>query len=100
MSGLKDHPPGYWLFVEDGEMEFFCPCGCGNEWHIRVYLGGTIKRVSPSWMWNGDEVRPSLHPSIKVHGPCGFHGYLTAGQWNNAQKDGAPIAPNVYGAPP
>jgi len=98
MMSVKEHPPGYWLFVEE-EMLFNCPCGCGYEGRLRTYLSGTIKPAGTSWMWDGDPVRPSLHPSIKRHTPCGFHGFLTDGKWNNPQADGALLAPNVYEAP-
>ena len=57
-------------------LHFWCPCGCG------ALLG--VSFVPPrGWTWNGDLQRPTVQPSILHSSPggCGWHGYLTAGEF-------------------
>jgi hypothetical protein len=39
-----------------GEIFFFCP-GCE-----------IVHKINTSWSWNGDKVRPTFNPSVKVSG--------------------------------
>lgn len=54
---------------------FVCPCGCGTVGAVTVREGYGDKH----WSWNGDEVRPTLTPSILKTSPCAWHGFLTDG---------------------
>lgn len=74
------NPPGAFCIAVDSErkpavIRAICP-GCG-DW-LGMTLGGT------GWKWDGDRQRPTLSPSIlhnKKHGGCGWHGFLTAGEF-------------------
>lgn len=47
--------------------------------HVRVKLHGCDEGMTqPYWEWNGDEVRPTLTPSLDVQG-C-WHGFVVNGQ--------------------
>jgi len=59
-------------------LNFFCPGGCGDPGFCRVG-NGKKPEVEPSWKWDGNEVAPTLEPSIYAKHTCGWHGYLTAG---------------------
>lgn len=59
-------------------MTYCCPCGCG--------LIGALPfkpERSPSWTWDGDPEKPTLHPSVhhKIDGKTHWHGWLTKGVW-------------------
>ena len=58
--------------AEDG-LHFVCP-GCGE-------MGG-LNFGQNGWTWNGNREAPTTTPSI-LHddGRCGWHGYLTAGEF-------------------
>lgn len=76
----RDLPPGtsQWSCGLDGKIAslmFVCPCGCGSVGAVTVQVGYGSK----VWDWNGNEVRPTLTPSILKTSPCGWHGYLTDG---------------------
>lgn len=75
-----DLPPGSseWSRGLDdriASLTFVCPCGCGSVGIVTVREGYGDKH----WTWNGDEVRPTLTPSILRTSPCKWHGYLTDG---------------------
>ena len=56
---------------EPGGYAYRCP-GCGQEdW---MHIG------SSGWTFTGSIQEPTLRPSI-LHRPCGWHGYLTAGEF-------------------
>lgn len=56
-------------------MDFACPCGCG-------FVGWLPfdSYLSEGWHWDEDPTAPSLTPSVLQRG-CGWHGYLTNGEW-------------------
>lgn len=55
----------------------------GQNWTQVVTLPIGPKESGPGesiqWSWNGDHVKPTLAPSILVHGDNGWHGYLRDG---------------------
>ena len=68
-------PPGdfTWHATDNGwrYLEFLCPRGC---WHMVPVAGHP-----QSWAWNGNEDKPTLTPSLKDMGECGWHGFITEG---------------------
>jgi len=46
--------------LEDGKLYFDCP-GCGMLHAVAVGEGS-----GPRWTWNGDFVKPTFNPSIRV----------------------------------
>lgn len=77
-SLLDDKRPGAFKFTADqsGKIvgaNFWCPCGCGSLLGVRF----------PPWNWNGDREKPTVRASIhhSTPGKCGWHGYLTAGEF-------------------
>jgi hypothetical protein len=67
----------------DGQLrlEYCCPRtgkACGG---IIIGKGFKPARGAPSWQWDGNVLAPSLTPSINCQGGCGWHGYLTEGEW-------------------
>ena len=72
-------------------MLYVCPCGCGRLGGLRFRTDRKTER--PSWIWDGNEDRPTLSPSIR-HRPdpdgetpdlrCDWHGFLKAGVWTSA----------------
>lgn len=60
--------------VQIAGLMFICPCGCKKLRSVPVI--GDRK-----WNWNGDKVNPTLTPSILIIGACGWHGFLTNGEW-------------------
>lgn len=68
-------PAGAYTFNEaQGMIVFVCPCGCGQMRSVPV-------AGQRGWTWNGDKNNPTITPSIQVVGECGFHGFLTNGEW-------------------
>lgn len=63
---------------EKGSIIFQCPCHCGQLRTVPVKVG---EKEARSWKWNGDEDKPTLEPSILIQGECGWHGFLTNGEW-------------------
>lgn len=53
---------------------FVCPCGCGMVRSVPV--SGPRK-----WQWDGNKEKPTLTPSILIIGECGWHGFLTNGEF-------------------
>jgi len=60
-------------------MLFVCPCGCGEMGGISFDVPEAEGLSGPKWQWDGDEHSPTVKPSIRKVGGCGWHGYLTAG---------------------
>jgi hypothetical protein len=63
-------------------MEFNCPHTgkyCGS---IRVGYPAKPEQ-SPSWKWDGNFEKPTLHPSINCRSGCGWHGWLKAGSFED-----------------
>ena len=58
-------------------MAFICPCGCGSESWM-AFEGSN--QPGPCWKWNGNDLSPSLTPSVKQIN-CGWHGWLKDGYW-------------------
>lgn len=82
--------PGEWQFFGRVSLEgihglnYVCPCGCGRLGALRFRTAPDAQ--SPSWEWDGDELAPTLKPSVHSRidrGGCGWHGYLTAGVWES-----------------
>lgn len=81
---------GEYLFVSredagDGVFAFYgYPPGCGL---VVLTVGKGFKPDAgvTAWEWNGDEDRPTLHPSLSVgkdeQGNEIWHGHLVDGQW-------------------
>lgn len=71
---------GWWTRGTTNEIAglmFSCPCGCGNIGFLPVKPG----YANSHWKWNGDEVKPTLTPSVQKTCGCSWHGYLTNGVW-------------------
>jgi hypothetical protein len=76
-----EQPGAIELRERDGEVKGFairCPCGCGDEGWIPVTIG------ERGWQWDGNREAPTLSPSLQQLGPCKWHGFLRAGQWEQA----------------
>lgn len=52
-----------------------CP-GCGRESYLPTDGG-----PGPNWNFDKNREKPTLKPSVYSKGCCGWHGYLTAGEW-------------------
>lgn len=62
---------------------FRCPCGCGSEGYLPIRKAGWTEADGAAWDWDGDEVKPTLSPSVYNSGlPCKWHGYLRNGEWS------------------
>ena len=68
---FREHPAG-----KVAGIAFRCPCGCGREGFLPIGQGKAV-----SWEWDGNRTRPTLTPSIRQRGGCGWHGWLAAGVW-------------------
>lgn len=57
---------------------FQCPCGCGA-------VGGVKVAGEGAWQWNGSREKPTVHPSVLLHGNDGphWHGWLRNGVWES-----------------
>lgn len=60
-------------------MAFGCPCGCGDVSAIRFDTSPI--EGDPRWHWNGNRESPTLTPSLHKTQGCGWHGYLTNGEF-------------------
>jgi hypothetical protein len=70
----------------DGKIQgiiFVCPCGCRQIRCVPVLsrLAGSRSAGPRGWTWDGNETSPTLTSSILIVGECGWHGYLTKGEW-------------------
>jgi len=80
-EGLQ-HPGDFaWRPDENpNRMIIKCPCGCGDVIGICVAPMEQLPgRPSPVWDWDGNLEKPTVTPSIRVVGSCGWHGFLTDG---------------------
>lgn len=59
-------------------MLFICPCGCGKLGTLE-FSNSPDPEPGRTWEWDGNRDLPTLKPSIRQLGPCGWHGYLTDG---------------------
>jgi hypothetical protein len=48
---------------------------------VRVERTAENVEGSSAWDWDGNVAAPTLKPSISIVGECGWHGYLTGGEW-------------------
>lgn len=79
----KDLPAGVGHWYKDANgvtttLRFTCPCGCGMVCGCPV----TAAPYGHGWQWNGSHEVPTLSPSIRLLGKCGWHGYLQNGNFN------------------
>lgn len=68
-----------WQRNEEGRpraLSYVCPCGCKATGSLPV-----DPKLGTHWTWDGNEAAPTLSPSILRKTGCGWHGFLTAGQW-------------------
>jgi hypothetical protein len=65
-----------WTSEEPAAMSliFICPCGCKAIRSVPV-------KGPQKWNWDGNRELPTLTPSILIVGECGWHGFLTGGEW-------------------
>lgn len=88
---LHGQPPGSFKFAHDGDTKegllHTCPCGCGQLRFVPFRLPGVER---PSWVWDGNEDKPTLEPSLNMlqqdpetGATIGehWHGFLRAGRW-------------------
>lgn len=78
---MQDPGDFMWHFNEQQEplrMTFLCPCGCGSYGGVAV-AGDATKH--PIWQWDGNLESPTIQPSIRFLGGCGWHGFLTNGSF-------------------
>ncbi len=73
-----DLAPGSAQWTVEGQYSrsliFICPCGCSKVRIVPV-------KGDRKWNWDGNQELPTLTPSILIMGECGWHGFLTAGEW-------------------
>jgi hypothetical protein len=78
------HIPGAFKYFSDGSslgptgMNFICPCGCGALSPLHF---DNDEPTDPSWTWDGNRQKPTLHPS--VHWVGHWHGWLRNGVWES-----------------
>ena len=76
-----------WMAPTEAGLDFWCP-GCDEMHSIRT------ESIYSNWEWNGDEVRPTISPSIAVSAPANpnaseeFKEYRTASMCHSFVKDG------------
>lgn len=58
-----------------------CPCGCGADRVLPLYREGQPKPAPAAWTIDGPLDRPTLRPSIRDVRGCGWHGFLTEGEF-------------------
>ena len=66
-----------------GEVEarhFICMIPGGDIISVPVHLATEVPKRPTSWVWNGNEEKPSLTPSLLVQGVNAWHGYVTNGE--------------------
>jgi hypothetical protein len=85
----RDLAPGAAAWAEDDEngkpkgLNFVCPCGCAMVHSVTI---NPLKARDQGWDFDGNRERPTLTPSIfskTEYGGCGWHGYLTAGEFKS-----------------
>jgi hypothetical protein len=76
------------LYVVDGvqkdgtqQIEYNCPCGCGNTVMIPFYREGQMKHETPAWAFREDAGKVTLSPSVFSTGwPCRSHYFIRGNQ--------------------
>lgn len=64
---------------------YVCPCGCGMVGGLNfIRLGTPIPSThkGPTWVWDGNEEKPTISPSVLHIGH--WHGWLKNGMWTQA----------------
>jgi len=70
---------------------FDCPCGCNQRRHVAfsnpIHGENNLSKDRPVWKRTGDKfesmtLTPSIH-IVKEKGGCGWHGYLTDGEFKS-----------------
>lgn len=75
----EDERPGAFAFEEKRKaIVYICPCGCGQTRSVPIC---EREKAPHAWLWDGVTDRPTLTPSILIIGECGWHGFLTSGEW-------------------
>jgi len=82
-SFMELQRPGDFMFEDDAAsgISFVCPCGCSALLAVNFRRG--INR-GPVWDWDGNRDQPTVTPSIRHLDGCGWHGYLTKGEFRDA----------------
>lgn len=62
-----------------GGMIVACP-GCGGLSALS-FANSPGAEPGKTWTWDGDHDAPTLTPSVWMKNECGWHGYLTKGEW-------------------
>lgn len=76
--------PGDFFWVAEHRIFWFlCPCGSGELTSIMVTEPGEPS-IPGFWGWDGNLDHPTLTPSILRRTACGWHGFMTAGEWRSA----------------
>ena len=87
----RDTIPGAFdVLTENGRRTFICscPCGCGMQLGLPIYLAHEQQPERTAWLWNGSLDSPSLTPSIRRLDHCRWHGFLTSGEWQPCGDSG------------
>ena len=75
--------PGDFKLLLDGEdrrIVYACPRGKGL---CGVAIAPSKLPNGASWTFDGNMETPTLSPSINCVGGCGWHGFVTAGEWRS-----------------
>jgi Family of unknown function (DUF6527) len=92
LGGLEDLRPGQWMWREcvgsgpaTGRwLWFLVPgSGCGGTGLHAVPIKPAVNTLGAGWDWDGNEIAPTLGPSILCDakkGGCGWHGYIRGGR--------------------
>lgn len=80
-TGISDSHGNPVPVKERAALAFRCP-GCGRPSAIMV--DREKKNDTHQWEWDGNTDAPTLKPSINCVGCCGWHGFLTAGEFKSA----------------
>lgn len=63
---------------EHAALGYCCP-GCGR--YGAAMVGRAKEPSKHQWEWDGNVDEPTLRPSLHHVGCCGWHGFLTAGEF-------------------
>ena len=82
-QAVHDGPPGAFCFEQRGMpgaryRVLWHKLPEGTAGFLRLRPLPASEEAHPSWTFNGDEDRPTLHPSVHYVGH--WHGYFTAGR--------------------
>ena len=79
-TGVTDTATGAPVPVrEHAALAYTCP-GCNRPGAVSVRPAPADRQ---SWEWDGNVELPTLKPSLHHVGCCGWHGYLTAGEFTS-----------------